>query len=450
MADGVEIRRISKMERIAALDVLRGLAILAILVMNVPTMGGYGSMDLWDPRLISWTAADQATFRFVGTFLAGTQRGLLELLFGAGIMIMARAGMRSDSPIAVADLNSRRNLWLCALGVFQALVLMWPGDILLAYGLTAIFVFPFRRLAPKWKAILGAAAILVAIAPSAMQYPERLAQRDAAHVAQAKVEAGRPLAAAERKALEAWREKAAQVAAPAAQPKVREAMAQERAARLGSPVAYWTFLEKIWVAFNFTPFAWFSFAEIFGTMLLGAALYEWGVIQGRAGAATYIAMIVGGYGIGVTLRTLAMDEYLTFSPDPKPFFWFGWDIARIALCLGHLGLVNLLLKAAAGRVLLAPFEATGKMPLTTYLGASMLCMLVIFPGFGLGQWGRHGWAGLEGIALLVMAGQLVFANVWLTVFETGPLEWVWKSLAYGRRQPFRKVTGAAGALAAAE
>jgi uncharacterized protein len=154
--------------------------------------------------------------------------------------------------------------------------------------------------------------------------------------------------------------------------------------------------------------------------------------------------------MGVTLRSLAIDEYLTFSPDPKPFFWVGWDIARIALCLGHVGLVNLVLKSAAGRVLLSPFEATGKMPLTTYLGASIICMLVIFPGFGFGQWGRHGWAGMEAIALLVMAGQLVFANLWLVAFETGPFEWVWKSLAYCKAQPFRKRPLAEGALAPAE
>ena len=52
-------------------------------------------------------------------------------------------------------------------------------------------------------------------------------------------------------------------------------------------------------------------------------------------------------------------------------------------------------------------------------------------------------------ALAVMAAQLAFANVWLLFFQAGPVEWVWKSLAYRKAQPFRKPAGAA-AFAAAE
>ena len=75
-------QRISGDERIASLDVIRGIAILFILCMNITWMAHYAPM-MRDPRIPTWTAADQATFGFVFTFLNGTQRGLLELLFGA-------------------------------------------------------------------------------------------------------------------------------------------------------------------------------------------------------------------------------------------------------------------------------------------------------------------------------------------------------------------------------
>ena len=94
------------------------------------------------------------------------KRGLLELLFGAGIMIMTRAALKPDGPVAVADLHFRRNIWLIIFGAFQACVLMWPGDILLPYGVVAIFAFPARTLAPRWKALLGVVFILRAIAPA--------------------------------------------------------------------------------------------------------------------------------------------------------------------------------------------------------------------------------------------------------------------------------------------
>src|SRR3954454_18577734 len=111
--------RIGKSERIASLDVLRGIAILFILFMNIPWMAYYAP-NIGDPRLVSWTPFDQGAFGFM-ILLTGTQRGLLEMLFGAGIMIMARSAMRPEGPVAVADLHYRRNWLLVLLGLFNAL-----------------------------------------------------------------------------------------------------------------------------------------------------------------------------------------------------------------------------------------------------------------------------------------------------------------------------------------
>src|SRR3954469_20221888 len=138
----LSIERIGGSERIASLDVIRGIAILFILFMNIPWMGYYAP-SIGDPRLVSWTAFDQTAFGWM-IQLWGTQRGLLEILFGAGIMIMARRAMAPDGPVAVADLHYRRNWLLILFGLFNALVLMWGGDILLPYGITALMLFQFR------------------------------------------------------------------------------------------------------------------------------------------------------------------------------------------------------------------------------------------------------------------------------------------------------------------
>src|SRR4051794_26228932 len=179
MADQVAIARIAPQERIANLDVLRGVAILAILVMNIPFMGGY-VLERWDPRVVSWTPADYWTLRLMDSTLEGTQRGLLEMLFGAGIMIMARSAMRPDGPVAVADLHYRRNWLLILLGLFNALVLFWGGDILLPYGITALLLFQFRLLKPRTQIILGAFFLLLAMSEGAYRYSERVHAREAA------------------------------------------------------------------------------------------------------------------------------------------------------------------------------------------------------------------------------------------------------------------------------
>ncbi|HEY0646949.1 DUF418 domain-containing protein [Phenylobacterium sp.] len=443
------LRRVAKSERIVALDVLRGIAILLILLMNIPIMGGYSLVEPFDPRIVSWTPADQATFIGVGMFFEGTQRGLLEVLFGAGVMIMTRNAMQPDGPVSVADLHYRRNLWLVAFGLIHAFVLLWPGDILFAYGITALFVFPFRRLGPTTKALVGAAFILAAISPGVMRYAERVDLKADVAAAQAKVQAGKTPSAAEKEALDTWKEKVEAAAPLASNKKKQEAVAKEKKARLGPLPGYAEALAGIWAKFNVGPFLYFGFFEIFGTMLLGMALYDWGVLQGRARTGVYVAMVVAGYGLGATARYLADMEALRFTPEPK-IGWMTWDAARIALVLGHIGLVNLALRTGVGQRVLGVFQAPGRMPLTVYLTASVLCMWILFPGIGFGLFGQFGWAGLTAIALAIIAAQVVLANVWMAAFESGPVDWLWKSLAYWKRQPFRKQATGAEALAAAE
>jgi len=443
------LRRVAPSERIVALDVLRGIAILFILVMNIPLMGGYAGLESFDPRLVSWTAADQAVFTGVGMFLDGTQRGLLEVLFGAGVMIMTRRAMQPDGPVSVADLHYRRNLWLIAFGLFHAFVLMWPGDILFAYGIAALFVFPFRGVKPRTKALIGAVFILAAIAPGAMRYAERVELKADVAAIQAKVQAGKVATKAETETLDEWKKKVERLAPVARSKDKQEAVANEKKARLGPLPGYAAALAEVWTKFNVGPFMYFSFFEIFGTMLLGMALYEWGVLQGRARTGAYVAMVLIGYGFGATARYFADQEILRFTPEPK-IGWMTWDLARIALVFGHIGLVNLALRSGIGQRVLSVFQAPGRMPLTIYFSASVLCMWILFPGVGFGLFGQFGWAGLVAIAVAIIAGQVVLANAWMAAFESGPADWLWKSLAYWKRQPFRKQARSGEALAAAE
>src|SRR5438876_1205546 len=103
--------------RIDVLDMLRGIAILGIFFMNIPFMGESIPKLFVDITSIGWTHADQASWYAVQILLEGTQRGLLELLFGAGMMVLAAKAMEPDAPIAIADLYWRRNLWLLAFGI---------------------------------------------------------------------------------------------------------------------------------------------------------------------------------------------------------------------------------------------------------------------------------------------------------------------------------------------
>ena len=432
----VGVQRIDANERIASLDVLRGIAILFILFMNMAWMAGYGPF-LRDPRIAGWSSFDQGAFSFM-IMLLGTQRGLLELLFGAGIMIMARKAMQPDGPVAIADLHYRRNWLLVVLGLFNGLVLLWVGDILLPYGLTALLLFQFRLIGWRGQLWLAGAFLALSMTVPVHEYMARSdAKAAAAQVVQLKA-ANKPISDDLKGKAEEW-DKAVKAQRPIAQnPEKRKQAAKIHAERTAPLIQYVKNIWADWLKLNNDAAELLVLhAEIAGTMLLGMALFRLGIIQGNAPVATYVLLLVAGYGTGIPMRVAGLHEIFLFNADPKAW-WITSEISRLSMTLGHLGLIHLALRSGAGRWLLAPFQAAGKIPLTTYLFTSFLMFWVLLPGFGFGLHGRWGWGGMITMAAIIIAAEVVATNLWLRWHETGPMEWLWKSAAYGRRMPFRK------------
>lgn len=431
------IDRVRGSERIASLDVIRGIAILFILYMNIPGMGGY-EMQLQDFRYPTWTAADQWSVLGIMTTMNGTQRGLLELLFGAGIMIMARRAMTADGPVAVADLHYRRNLWLCVLGLFNAFVLLWWGDILLTYGIAAVFLFPFRRWKPIAQCTFGAAFIAALVAYAAFEHQQKVERFETAARVEAAQKANQKVSAEDKKVFDKFQQRVqAFTTPPQKDPEKKKKIAEADKAHHSTFTAYWMAQFENW-QFLMSLF-WQIEAEIIGTMLIGMAFCQWGIIQGRAPRSTYWALLIGGYAIGFGLRGTMWWEILKFQPA---LLWQEsfQDVSRLAVTFGHLALIQLVLGSAVGRSLLRPFEAAGRIPLTIYLFTSFLMMWIVFAPWGLGLWGHFGQAQMVVVATGVIIAEVIGANLWLRSFENGPMEWLWKSLAYQRREPFRKAS----------
>lgn len=444
--------RVGAIDRIAMLDVLRGLAILAILYMNIPAMAGYTSVE--DPRIISWTLADRWAFGGVW-LIEGTMRGLLQLLFGAGMMISLRHSMRPDGPVGPLDAFLRRNLWLIAFGLFNAFVLMWPGDILLLYGLTALFLPAFRLMRPRTLFAIGAGLSTLAIMgggiPDYVSRAERIADYRAA---QAVAKAGKPLSKAQQEAIEEGRKMEDKRSFPPRGAKAED-IKKEREARRSALGEYYGYLAEQWSKWQLGKGLVFGLVETLLTMLVGAAFYAWGVIQGKRSTQFYWRLLIGCYGVGLAVRGLAIAKLYEF---PTAIEWplarfviFSLDEAvRLPIAVGHIALVALVLRAATGARLLRPLAASGQLPLTTYFTASAVTMLVLFAPWGADLWGVYGAAGQVAIATAIIAAQIVAANLWLRHYETGPFEWLWKTLAYGRRQPFARLSQARPAGAGAQ
>lgn len=421
--------------RIEVLDVLRGLAILAIYYMNVTTQASATTLLFADFRWIGWTPIDRVAWGFVMIFLEGTQRGMLELLFGAGFMVLTARAMRPDGPVAVADLFYRRTLWLLFFGLVNVFVVLWVGDILTVYALASLFLFPFRLLGPKALVALGSLFALFTAAGGLSEYVPRLAMQAKVERAQAAQAAGRPVAKDDAKALKEWNQK---IAKRQPNEKMAKDLVKERKAHAGGWLPYASYYWDGWMKFMVGKgLIAMAVVEAFCVMLIGVALWKWRIIQGGRTPRFYLGLTLAGYGFGLTARAVGVVEMMPLLPTAKTI-WFTQEAARIAVSIGHVAAVNLAMKTLPGTRLLHPFRAVGRMAFSVYFLEQIIGLHILFAPYGFNLWAKYGHAGQFAIATGVIVVSAIAANLWARWFAIGPLEWAWRSLSYWQRQPFRR------------
>ncbi len=437
--------------RIASLDILRGIAILGILFMNINEMGASRNASFRDIRHIGWTTADQVAWWLRAVFADGTARCLLEMLFGVGMVILtdraaaaigqaeprhwsAHARDALFGPWPVMRGYYWRNLVLFAFGLVHVFILLWPGDILHSYGLAALIAFLFRRLEPKMLLALGLSGALFQLGAGGYDYltaaPERA---EAARLEAARAHGGvlTPAQTEQVEALQDLRKRRVERDADIA----RE-VAAEDTARIGT---LHTWAGAQWRAILGFGDELLVLWEAASVMLTGAALFKWGVIQGRRSRRFYLIQLLAGYAIRLSSRPDGALAETQFNYTPS-VMWAMYEAARIATTLGHIALIQLLLTTAAGTRLLRPFEAAGRTALSIYIGQTLICLWLLYPPFALGLYGKQGWMALMLTALAIDAVLLLAANGYVRHYRIGPVEWAWRSLIAWRRLPVRKAS----------
>lgn len=395
-------------DRIDALDLLRGFAVLGILVMNIQSYGMPGSAyffptsfgDMSGLNGLVWWIGD---LLFESKFIT-----IFSMLFGAGIALMSDRA--SASGRGFAGLHYRRMGWLLAIGLIHA-YLLWSGDILVTYAVCGLLIFLFRRSSARKLAIWGLVFLLIGSTMSCLsgwssrQWPP-----------------------------ETLKEMKEGFFPPAE--KIAEEVADMQggfAAQMKHRVAASAFMHA-------TVLPWYMFWRGVGVMLLGMALYRTGVLSGEARTRTYRLFIVLGLAVGLPLTVWGNMRTLAIDWDVIPsFFHMGqysyWG--SILMALGWISIWMLLQHGGAVSGLRTRLRAVGRMALTNYLMQTVLGVL-IFTGTGLGLFGRVPRIGQAGLVVLIWALELAWSPWWLARFRFGPAEWLWRSLSYRSRQPFRR------------
>ncbi len=396
-------------DRIQAIDVLRGVAVLGILIVNIwsfawvtaaysnPSIAPGGGLGGTDFRI--WAAVKVfADTKFISIF---------SMLFGAGIAMMSERMDRRG--VSGGRLHYRRQFWLLAIGLLHAYGI-WHGDILVPYALCGFLLYGFRDWAPRRLLWLGGCAVAVVVLMMGLAdwsipyWP-----------------AGERADVAAR-----WAPSAAEIGAEIEA--MRGGWAEQMPVR-----AYYAFLVET------VAFAGYLLWRAGGLMLVGMALYKLGVLSGRRPASFYRRLVAWGLGLGLPLAAAGVWYNVAAG--------FAWEASKlggslfnyvgsVGVFLGYTGLVMLVVRSerlARARVRLA---AVGRMALTNYIAQSLICTLVFY-GHGLGLFARLGGAACLGIVAAIWALQLAWSPWWLARFRFGPLEWLWRTLSYGRRPPMR-------------
>ena len=410
-------------DRIATLDIVRGVAVMGILAMNIVAfampIGAYMNPMAYG----SETSLDLAAYAFNFILIDGKMRGLFSFLFGASMLLVIEKAEAKG--LNSASVHYRRMLVLLLFGAIH-FYLIWFGDILFGYALIGMVAWFFRNMAPRKLIALGATFILL----------QFLIMASFASSAQGlSAAAAQPGASAET--LASWKEMSMWARVPSS---------TELAEQMGRALGPWSSL----VQYQVTDHRWepliFSLTfgpETLGYMLFGMAALKNGFFAGSWSEQAYTRVAVRGFLVALPIYFVLVLVNFLAGFSPVVLLWVSMAatvLIRPFMIVAVAALIILL--TDQGGWLVDRIAAAGRAAFTNYLGTSIL-MTGLFYGWGLGLFGELTRSQLWLVVIAMWLVMLAWSKPWLDRFEYGPLEWLWRSLARGSVQRMRRGVPAA-------
>jgi uncharacterized protein len=426
---------IAQRDRIQALDVLRGLALLGILLPNIADMSfpsrSAAAFQAFFPGVL-----DRVVLWGVALLVQGKLYTMFSFLFGIGVAIQYERAQARGLPFARQHL--RRLLVLLVIGLLHD-VFIWSGLILLTYAVVGVFILPFLRRKPRTLLIWAIVLILIPLflRPAVHAVTHRVhGSAAASRAAGAQDTQNGQTQTAPSTSAESTTESTTEDAA-----RSRIAAAQRESDRNLERFIHGTYADQLRYRLGRLPRTFIVIAMV-GSYILGMFLL--GLLSWRCHLWTRLAeqrarlvrLAAWGLPIGSALAVSALLIVSTLPGRPGLLVYLGITLANVALCLGYIGLVTLALRTAPGRRLLLPLAPVGRTALSNYILQSLIGT-TIFYSYGLGLYSQVGPALNLLIVLLIWAFQIALSTWWVERFRFGPVEWAWRTLTYGRLLPIR-------------
>ena len=431
---------VRRQERISSMDTLRGFALLGILLNNIfsftePVPPLPFPSNFLKPAFIGPHAHLNLILSYLNwIFITGKMRGIFTLLFGAGVVLLTRRAEERGAYKTVADIFLRRNMWLAIFGMLHA-YLFWDGDEVYFYAITALlFLYPCRHLKPRTLLITGISIALVLSTYSFLRLAHGvddviLSRQAAAALDDQK--AHKQLTEAQKYELHAWAVRLTPEKIDKKQ--IDDAIKEHNKGY----VAYVTEGMQRVGHIESEIYYRYIYTDTLGMMLIGMALIKNGFLTGELSYATYIWTALCGFLVSIPLTFVGLLRiWQSGFARGMESLWLilPFNLTRIGGALATASVVLIVIKSGALRFITKRLAAVGQMALTNYLSTSVILQFV----FLWGPWklfGQLEYYQLYYVVLAVWLFNLIFSSIWLRYFNFGPMEWLWRSLTYWKRQP---------------
>jgi uncharacterized protein len=386
-------------ERIDVIDVLRGISILGVILMNMSGYAGYGM------AFDGMSGVNRIVVIFLRFFVQAKFYTLLSFLFGWGMAVQMLRAEQRGKPFVPFFL--RRLFALLLIGLVHA-ILIWDGDILVTYALLGFpLLLIFRNRSTK--TLLVAAGICISI-PVLISLPGPA---------------------------EDFRNWFSRMTAD-----LLQAMLEGRQADVLGSGSYWEAVAHRWksLVYGYSQAMYWA-THVFGMFLLGLYAGRRRIFQNIP---QHLPLFRRVMWTGLIVGVICNGMFTAVASSPNLVSATYFDLATRgartiggpALCLFYISAVVLLTHKDIGVRQLSRFAPVGRMAMSTYLTQSIVCTL-IFYGYGLGLLGHLGPALALVLSLVIYRIQMSFSVWWLNRYRFGPAEWLWRSLTYGKLQSLK-------------
>ncbi|QHT71662.1 DUF418 domain-containing protein [Rhodocytophaga rosea] len=397
-------------KRIQILDALRGFAICGILLVNLPFLMGYYYLTPQQAAVLPFAQADKITLSLIHFFIEGKFYSLFSLLFGIGFAVQLLRAEEKESTFLPFYM---RRLWILFLIGLAHLLLIWTGDILSSYAFCGFILLLFRNKSNKTLLIWAVVLLILPV----IQYGIVLA-------AGGKVQPGMLFVIA------------------ASIIKQHLHLTGGRLSQLQGD--YGTIIQSniVSACYRFNNLLYTGrFFKVLAMFLVGFYIGRKQLFKNPELHLPLLKkLIVWGLVVGLPANVALVWLMEKGSDTPPSFLGLAQSIVYmlgvVPLSMCYTALFTVAWQKPVWQNSLRIFVPMGKMALTNYLLQSSICML-LFNGVGLGLIGNFGPFTGVGIAVVILLLQFVFSHWWLSHFQFGPIEWVWRSLSYRKIQPIK-------------